>query len=84
MLRRKLSLAPSVDRNHFALGLYAEFGRGPPDFIGDQQPDAKEKYTFTVYGAYKAGSPLVESGLLGPVKLLRQSGTPAKSSSSGK
>jgi alpha-L-rhamnosidase/Glycosyl hydrolases family 2, sugar binding domain len=42
----------------------------PNRIIGDQQPDAKEKYTFTVYGAYKAGSPLVESGLLGPVRLL--------------
>jgi hypothetical protein len=27
---------------------------------------------FTVYGAYKADSPLVESGLVGPVRLLRQ------------
>lgn len=41
----------------------------PNRIVGDQQPDAKEKYTFTVYGAYKADSPLVESGLLGPVKL---------------
>jgi hypothetical protein len=43
----------------------------PNRIIGDLQPDAKDKYTFTVYGAYKADSPLVESGLLGPVKLLR-------------
>ncbi len=43
----------------------------PNRIIGDLQPDAKEKYTFTVYGAYRADSPLVESGLLGPVKLLR-------------
>ncbi len=42
----------------------------PNRIIGDQQPDAKEKFTFTVYGAYKADSPLVESGLLGPVRLL--------------
>jgi hypothetical protein len=42
----------------------------PNRIIGDQQAGAKEKYTFTVYGAYKADSPLVESGLLGPVKLL--------------
>lgn len=41
----------------------------PNRIIGDQQPDAKEKYTFTVYGAYKADAPLVESGLLGPVVL---------------
>jgi hypothetical protein len=42
----------------------------PNRIIGDQQPDAKEKYTFTVYGAYKVDSPLIESGLLGPVRLL--------------
>jgi hypothetical protein len=42
----------------------------PNRIIGDQQPEAKERYTFTVYGAYKAESPLVESGLLGPVKLM--------------
>jgi hypothetical protein len=41
----------------------------PNRIIGDQQPEAKERYTFTVYGAYQADSPLVESGLLGPVKL---------------
>jgi hypothetical protein len=44
----------------------------PNRIIGDLQPDAKDKYTFTVYGAYQADSPLVESGLLGPVRLLRQ------------
>jgi hypothetical protein len=43
----------------------------PNRIIGDLQQDARQKYTFTVYGAYKADSPLVESGLLGPVKLLR-------------
>ena len=44
----------------------------PNRIIGDLQPDAKDKYTFTVYGAYKADSPLVESGLRGPARLLRQ------------
>jgi hypothetical protein len=44
----------------------------PNRIIGDLQPEAKDKYTFTVYGAYKSDSPLVESGLLGPVRLLRQ------------
>ena len=43
----------------------------PNRIIGDLQADVKEKYTFTVYGAYKSDTPLVESGLLGPVKLLR-------------
>ena len=35
--------------------------------IGDQQPDAKVKYTFTTVKPYKATSLLQSSGLLGPV-----------------
>jgi hypothetical protein len=35
--------------------------------IGDQQPDAKTKYTFADVKPYKATSPLLPSGLLGPV-----------------
>ena len=37
--------------------------------IGDQQPDATTKYTFAPSKPYKANSPLVASGLLGPVEL---------------
>ncbi len=37
--------------------------------IGDQQPGAEKKYTFPDVAAYKASSPLLPSGLLGPVKL---------------
>jgi hypothetical protein len=37
--------------------------------IGDQQPDAATKYTFTTVKPYKANSPLLPSGLLGPVSL---------------
>jgi hypothetical protein len=37
--------------------------------IGDQQPDAKVKYTFTTEKPYKANSPLLPSGLLGPVRI---------------
>jgi hypothetical protein len=37
--------------------------------IGDQQPDATTKYTFTTVKPYKAKSPLLPSGLLGPVSL---------------
>ncbi|WP_114211067.1 glycosyl hydrolase [Acidisarcina polymorpha] len=36
--------------------------------IGDQQPNA-QKYTFTVIHPYKANSPLLASGLLGPVRI---------------
>jgi hypothetical protein len=35
--------------------------------IGDQQPDATKKYTFADVKPYRANSPLLPSGLLGPV-----------------
>ena len=38
--------------------------------IGDQQPDASKKYTFTTFKPYTANSPLLPSGLLGPVQIL--------------
>jgi hypothetical protein len=38
--------------------------------IGDQQPDAERKYTFTTQVFYKADSPLLQSGLLGPVQVI--------------
>jgi hypothetical protein len=41
----------------------------PNRLIGDQQPSAEKKYTFTDYKPFTKGSPLLESGLLGPVKL---------------
>ena len=37
--------------------------------IGDQQPDATTKYTFADVKPYRANSPLLPSGLLGPVRL---------------
>jgi hypothetical protein len=37
--------------------------------IGDQQADATTKYTFADVKPYKANSPLLPSGLLGPVQL---------------
>ena len=41
--------------------------------IGDQQPDAKQKYTFTTQAFYRADAPLLPSGLLGPVRVLKAS-----------
>lgn len=38
--------------------------------IGDEQPDAAAKYTFTAVKPYKADAPLLPSGLLGPVSVL--------------
>jgi hypothetical protein len=42
--------------------------------IGDQQPDATTKYTFADVKPYKANSPLLASGLIGPVEILSQGG----------
>jgi len=39
--------------------------------IGDRQPGATAHYTFTRPEFYKASSPLLPSGLLGPVRVLR-------------
>lgn len=39
--------------------------------IGDGQPNA-QKVTFTARNPYKANSPLVPAGLLGPVRVLRE------------
>ena len=39
--------------------------------IGDQQPNVTKKYTFTTMPFYQANSPLLPSGLLGPVQLGR-------------
>ena len=38
--------------------------------VGDQQPDAQKKYTYTSQQFYRADSPLLPSGLLGPVELI--------------
>jgi hypothetical protein len=39
----------------------------PNRIIGDEQPSAQRKYTFTAYKVFTKDSPLLESGLLGPV-----------------
>ena len=39
--------------------------------IGDQQPGASKKFTYTTQPFYRADSPLLPSGLLGPVRILR-------------
>jgi hypothetical protein len=39
--------------------------------IGDQQPGAVQKFTYTTQRFYRADSPLLPSGLLGPVRVLR-------------
>ena len=39
--------------------------------IGDKQPGVTKTYTYTAVEFYKADSPLLPSGLLGPVKIVR-------------
>jgi hypothetical protein len=42
----------------------------PNRLIGDAQPDVKQKTTFTTMPFYRADSPLLPSGLLGPVRVV--------------
>jgi hypothetical protein len=39
--------------------------------IGDQQPNVTRKFTYTAQQFYRADSPLLPSGLLGPVEIVR-------------
>ncbi len=39
--------------------------------IGDQQPGVTKKYTYTTQAFYSANSPLLPSGLLGPVRIVK-------------
>jgi len=39
--------------------------------IGDQQPGVTQKLTYTAQQFYRADSPLLPSGLLGPVQVVR-------------
>jgi hypothetical protein len=40
--------------------------------IGDLQPGVQQKYSFTTQAFYRADAPLLPSGLLGPVRVLRE------------
>ena len=46
--------------------------------VGDLQPSAKEKYTFITFQHYTKDAPLLDSGLLGPVRLLRVTSRPVR------
>jgi hypothetical protein len=52
--------------------------------IGDRQPGASTQYTFTRPVFYKADSPLLPSGLLGPVRLLQVTTGAAAAASAGR
>jgi hypothetical protein len=45
----------------------------PNRLIGDLQPNVTKKYTWTSLDVLRADSPLLPSGLLGPVRVLRTS-----------
>jgi hypothetical protein len=38
--------------------------------IGDQQPGVAKKYTYTAMQSYRAHSPLLPSGLIGPIRFV--------------
>jgi len=42
----------------------------PNRIIGDRQPNATKQYAWLDYKPFQAHTPLLESGLLGPVRLL--------------
>ena len=44
----------------------------PNRIIGDQQPNAKKQYAWLDYRPFKADTPLLASGLLGPVKVVKE------------
>ena len=44
--------------------------------IGDLQPDCKTKYTYPAFPFYKADSPLLPSGLMGPVDIFVEQDNP--------
>ena len=43
----------------------------PNRLIGDKQPGATRKYAFAIFDPFRADSPLLPSGLLGPVRVVR-------------
>jgi len=43
----------------------------PNRLIGDKQPGVTRRYVFAVSDPYRADSPLLPSGLLGPVQILQ-------------
>ena len=44
----------------------------PNRIIGDQQPNAKKQYAWLDYRPFQADTPLLPSGLIGPVKVVRE------------
>jgi hypothetical protein len=46
--------------------------------VGDEQPEAEKRYTFSTFKPYTKDSPLVESGLLGPVTLAAVTTQPSR------
>lgn len=55
------------------LGLGAHYLKEFPDWFLNKQPrPSKERFCFTTWNYFDKNSPLISSGLLGPVKLERE------------
>jgi hypothetical protein len=65
--RADVTLALKPGNNHLEVKITNLW---PNRIIGDQQPNATKKYAWLDYRPFKANTPLLESGLMGPVKLL--------------
>ena len=62
-----------MKRIWLAAGFAALLALGFAITRGDAQPNTAKKYTFTTHNPYKANSPLLPSGLLGAVQVIRVS-----------
>lgn len=62
-----LTSALKPGRNHLGIKVTNLW---PNRIIGDQQPNAPKKYAWLDYKPFRANSPLLKSGLLGPVRLV--------------
>lgn len=63
--RADVTSALKPGRNHIEIKVTNLW---PNRIIGDRQPDATKKYAWLDYKPFRADTPLLESGLLGPVK----------------
>jgi len=64
--RAEVTSALKPGRNHIEIKVTNLW---PNRIIGDRQPNATKKYAWLDYKPFRADTPLLESGLLGPVKL---------------
>ncbi|MEO8563322.1 MAG: glycosyl hydrolase [bacterium] len=56
----------------------------PNRLIGDKQPGVENKVAFAIFDPFRADSPLLPSGLLGPVRVLRVTGAATRVAGTGR